>query len=68
MRRVGLIRVLVCWLVFSALLPAQQYVFRSFRQAEGLKNLAINAMATDRSGFLWIATENGVYRISRLRL
>jgi diguanylate cyclase (GGDEF)-like protein len=62
MRRIGLIRVLACWLAFTAVLPAQQYVFRAFRQAEGLKNLAVNSIATDRSGFLWIATENGVYR------
>lgn len=37
-------------------------MFHSYRQAEGLKNLAVNAMAMDRSGFLWVATENGIYR------
>jgi len=62
MKRSGSIRVLACLLVFSAALQAQQYVFRSFRQAEGLNNLAVNALARDRSGFLWLATENGVYR------
>jgi len=62
MRRIGSIRVLVCWVALSAILPAQQYVFRAFRQAEGLKNLAVNAIAKDRDGFLWVATENGVYR------
>jgi diguanylate cyclase (GGDEF)-like protein len=62
MGRLCSIRVLACWMVFSSVLQAQQYVFRSFRQAEGLKNLAIKAMTTDRSGFLWLATENGVYR------
>jgi diguanylate cyclase (GGDEF)-like protein len=60
--RLASFRVLACWLLVSAVLPAQQYVFRAFRQAEGLKNLTVNAMATDRSGFLWLATENGVYR------
>jgi hypothetical protein len=53
---------LACWLALSAALQAQQYVFRAYRQAEGLKNLAVNALTTDRSGFLWVATENGVYR------
>ncbi len=48
--------------MFSTVLGAQQYVFRSYRQAEGLKNLAINAMTDDRKGLLWLATENGVYR------
>jgi ligand-binding sensor domain-containing protein len=62
MKRFGLIRVLACWIALSSVTQAQQYVFRSFRQAEGLNNLAVNALARDRSGFLWLATENGVYR------
>jgi diguanylate cyclase (GGDEF)-like protein len=49
-------------LALSSALQAQQYVFRAYRQAEGLKNLAVNALARDRQGFLWVATENGVYR------
>jgi len=60
--RTGPIRALAYWLALSACLHAQQYVFRAYRQAEGLKNLAVNALATDRKGFLWLATENGVYR------
>jgi diguanylate cyclase (GGDEF)-like protein len=62
MARSGSIRILVYLLAFSAVLNAQQYVFRTFRQPEGLANLAVNAMATDRQGFLWLATENGVFR------
>ena len=62
MRKLALIRVAVCWLVVCAALQAQQYVFRAYRQAEGLKNLALTSMATDHSGFLWVATQNGVYR------
>ncbi|MGA2219657.1 MAG: two-component regulator propeller domain-containing protein, partial [Terracidiphilus sp.] len=53
---------LAFWLAVSTAVQAQQYVFRAFRQAEGLKNLAINDLAPDRHGFLWVATENGVYR------
>jgi diguanylate cyclase (GGDEF)-like protein len=53
---------LACLLALSTVLHAQQFVFRAFRQAEGLKNLAVNAMTTDREGFLWLGTENGVYR------
>ncbi|MGA2888736.1 MAG: diguanylate cyclase [Terracidiphilus sp.] len=56
------IRVLACLLAFSAVLEAQQYVFRAYRQREGLKNVAVNALTADSSGFMWIATENGVYR------
>lgn len=62
MRRLASIRVLACWLVLSAILSAQQYVFQAYRQREGLQNLAVNALTTDTSGFLWVATENGVYR------
>jgi diguanylate cyclase (GGDEF)-like protein len=62
MGRFRLYRILACLLVFSAALQAQQYVFRAFRQPEGLKNLAVNAITIDRHGFLWVATENGVYR------
>ncbi|MGA3263450.1 MAG: diguanylate cyclase [Terracidiphilus sp.] len=49
-------------MAFSAVLQAQQYAFRTYGQAEGLKNLGVNALAMDRHGFLWVATENGVYR------
>src|ERR1035441_6552584 len=43
-------------------MTAQQYVFHAFRQAEGLNNIATTSLATDSSGFLWMGTENGVYR------
>lgn len=61
--RSGAIRMFALWMTMSNALPAQQYVFRAFRQAEGLKNLAVNGVAADRHGFLWVATENGVYRL-----
>jgi len=50
-------------MALSACTQAQQYVIRSYRQAEGLMNLTANALAADRNGFLWVATENGVYRL-----
>ncbi len=40
----------------------QEYVFRAYRQTSGLENLAVNSIATDRQGFLWTGTENGLYR------
>lgn len=49
-------------MAFSCALAAQQYVFRSYREPQGLKNLSVNAVTTDRQGFLWVATENGVFR------
>ncbi|MGA3009147.1 MAG: diguanylate cyclase [Terracidiphilus sp.] len=62
MARFGLVRVLACLLAFSAVVQGQQYVFRAFRQAEGLNNLSISSLERDRNGFLWMGTENGVYR------
>lgn len=62
LRRLNSIRVLASWLVLSACLPAQQYVFHPYRQDEGLKNLVVKGLATGRAGLLWVATENGVYR------
>jgi diguanylate cyclase (GGDEF)-like protein len=39
---------------------AQQYSFTEVTQ--GLGNLNINCMAQDRTGYLWVGTENGLYR------
>lgn len=41
---------------------AQQYVFDSWNQDQGLGNISIAAMTFDHKGVLWIATGNGVYR------
>ncbi|MGD0734376.1 MAG: diguanylate cyclase [Terracidiphilus sp.] len=43
-------------------LCAREYSFHNFGTAEGLNNLAIRRIYQDRSGFLWLSTENGVYR------
>ena len=53
-------------LVICALrpLPAQQYVFRVFQQPDGLNNLATRTIALDSKGFLWVGTENGIYRFN----
>jgi len=64
LRRLVLLRLLVSCLALSCVTQAQQYVFHTYRQAEGLKNLSVNAVTIDRSGFLWVATENGVYRFA----
>jgi diguanylate cyclase (GGDEF)-like protein len=60
--RVRTIRILACVLLLASNLCAQRYVFHPYRQADGLQNLSVKAMAVDRAGFLWVGTENGVYR------
>jgi diguanylate cyclase (GGDEF)-like protein len=46
----------------SAILCAQEYSFRNFGTAEGLNNLAVRRIFQDRVGFIWVSTENGVFR------
>jgi diguanylate cyclase (GGDEF)-like protein len=43
-------------------LYAQEYSFRSFGADEGLTNLTIRKIYQDRTGFIWVSTENGIYR------
>ena len=43
-------------------LCAQEYSFRSFGVAEGLNNLAIRRIYQDRIGFIWVSTEDGIFR------
>jgi PAS domain S-box-containing protein len=43
-------------------LPPGQASVRVFAGADGLRNLAITNIIQDRDGFLWIGTDDGVYR------
>jgi len=54
---------LVCllWLGASRL-SAQHFLFRQFGQSEGLKNLSIRCLTQTKQGFLWVGTENGLFR------
>src|SRR5262245_17361387 len=42
--------------------PAQQFTFRQYGQQDGLANLALNCLLQDRAGFIWMCTENGLFR------
>ena len=41
---------------------AQEYNFRTFGNAEGLDNLAVRQIYQDQVGFIWVSTEDGIYR------
>jgi len=41
---------------------AQRYSFKFYGDEEGLKNLAVQAVLQDRAGFLWVGTQDGLYR------
>ena len=46
----------------SGILCAQEYSFHYLGVSEGLNNLAVRRIYQDRAGFLWVSTENGIYR------
>jgi ligand-binding sensor domain-containing protein len=54
----------VCGLALLGLvapaLAGQQLSFNTI--TEGLGNLNINCLAQDRAGYMWVGTENGLYR------
>src|SRR5277367_5821470 len=53
----------VVWaLVGAACLQAQRYNFKFYGEEEGLQNLAVQVVLQDRTGFLWVGTQNGLYR------
>jgi diguanylate cyclase (GGDEF)-like protein len=41
---------------------AQEFNFRAFGNAEGLDNLAVRQIFEDHVGFIWVSTEDGIYR------
>ena len=58
------LRTLVCGLaVLGLIVPrcaSQQFSFSTAN--DGLGDLNLNCIAQDKSGYLWVGTENGLYR------
>src|SRR5690349_18704032 len=57
----NLVAVLVSLAGFTPL-EAQRYNFKFYGQEEGLQNLVVQAVLQDREGFLWVGTQNGLFR------
>ena len=53
---------LLAALSLASPLSAQVYSFQSFDFESGLMNLAVESLFQDREGFLWVGTQNGLYR------
>jgi diguanylate cyclase (GGDEF)-like protein len=49
-------------LVTSMNLIAQRHTFRQYGSQEGLTNLSVNCLFQDRTGYLWVGTDNGLFR------
>ena len=52
----------VCMLALSPNLAAQEYKFQYFGVDQGLSNLLVQSIYQDRTGFLWVSTQEGVFR------
>src|SRR5215471_13197356 len=57
MRAVG-----IALLLATVSASAQRYNFKFYGEEEGLQNLAVQVVLQDRAGFLWVGTQNGLYR------
>jgi putative nucleotidyltransferase with HDIG domain len=55
-------RILASALIFTGILEAQQYIFRDYGLDQGLNNLAVKGLHQDKQGFLWVSTEDGIFR------
>jgi signal transduction histidine kinase/CheY-like chemotaxis protein/streptogramin lyase len=49
-------------LVSASILYGQRYNFKFYGEEEGLQSLAVQVVFQDRAGFLWVGTQNGLYR------
>ena len=61
MRPVWLVALVACCLAAPSAW-AQRYNFKFYGEEEGLKNLAVQAVLQDRAGFLWVGSQDGLYR------
>ena len=52
----------VLFFALSAELCAETQFFKQYRQADGLGNLNIECLTQDNKGFLWVGTQNGLFR------
>ena len=57
-----LLAVVLTGTVLAQVCVAQQYSFQSYGQPEGLANLVPLCLLEDRVGFLWVGTQNGLFR------
>jgi signal transduction histidine kinase/ligand-binding sensor domain-containing protein len=53
---------LISALLSASLLYGQRYSFKFYGEEAGLQSLAVQVVLQDRAGFLWVGTQNGLYR------
>jgi len=62
-----LVRMSLLAIAVAAPLAAQRYSFRHYGQEEGLTNTASQCLLQDRTGFIWVGTQNGLFRFEGMR-
>jgi len=56
------VQMVVLALLCASVLYGQRYNFKFYGEEEGLHSLAVQIVLQDTSGFLWVGTQNGLYR------
>src|SRR5271154_4633066 len=54
--------IILCALLSVSVLYGQRYNFKFYGEEEGLQSLAVQVVLQDRAGFLWVGTQNGLFR------
>jgi diguanylate cyclase (GGDEF)-like protein len=58
-----IVKVLVCLgLACASLLPAQRQLFHQYGSSDGLTNLNVRCLLQDPTGYIWVGTDNGLFR------
>ncbi|HZQ47768.1 MAG TPA: two-component regulator propeller domain-containing protein, partial [Verrucomicrobiae bacterium] len=55
---------LPCFVLLVALsmnAQTQRYSFKNYGREQGLTNMAMTSMMQDRTGFIWVGTQNGLF-------
>src|SRR5664280_1937884 len=58
----ALLRSLMLVLFLAGTMPGQRYSFKEYGQDAGLSNLDVYCLMQDSTGFLWVGTDNGLFR------
>ena len=59
--------VLLCQIFLSMPAICQQLPLRYYGQEDGLRNLGVTALARQANGYIWVGTENGLFRYDGAR-
>jgi diguanylate cyclase (GGDEF)-like protein len=61
-RRITTAALVGWWLSGALSLWAQHYSFQPYTDENGLTNLVVHCLLQDSAGFIWVGTENGLFR------